>query len=119
MRHEASDLFLRLGTALALLFPAIDAFLNPYSWVAYVPQLFGGIVPDMVMLHTFGIIEIVLGVWILSGRRIFWPSVAATVLILLVVLFNLGDFEVLYRDLAIAAMTFALAIAHRPHRHTA
>lgn len=114
MRHEASDLLLRLGVALAFLYPPIDALLNPFSWVGYLPQFSRGIVPDMVLLHAFGIVEIIIAVWILSGKRIFWPSVAATAILVLIVALNLGDFEVLFRDLSIAAMTLALAVMHRP-----
>ena len=116
MRNESSDLLLRLGAALALLYPPLDAVLNPYSWVGYIPQFARGIVPDMVLLHAFGIVEIILAVWILSGRRIFWPCIAATTILLAIVAFNLRDFEVLFRDLSIAALTLALALMHRAPR---
>ncbi len=116
MRHEASDLLLRLGTALAFLYPPIDAFLNPFSWVGYVPAFLRDLAPEMFLLHAFGVIEIVLAVWILSGRRIFLPCVLATMLLLATVFFNLDDFGILFRDLSLAAMTLALAIAHRPAR---
>lgn len=116
MRHEASDLLLRIGTALAFLFPPLDAFLNPFSWVGYIPNFLRELAPEMLILHTFGILEILLAVWILSGRKIFWPSLAATAFLVLIVLFNSNDFEVLFRDLSIAAMTLALAITHRPIR---
>ncbi len=116
MRHEASDLLLRIGAALSFLYPPIDAFLNPFSWVGYIPQFMRGIVPDMVLLHGFGVLEIVIAVWILSGRRIFWPSVAATAILFFIVATNLNDFEVLFRDVSIAAMTLALAISHRRHQ---
>lgn len=113
MRHEASDLLLRFGVALAFLYPPIDAVLNPYSWVGYLPTFLRDVAPEMVVLHLFGVLEIILAVWILSGRRIFWPSVAATVILFAIVLMNFSEFEVLFRDLSIAAMTLALAITHR------
>lgn len=112
MRYEASDLLLRLATAFAFLYPPLDAFLNPFSWVGYVPAFMRGVVPEMVLLHGFGIIEIILAVWILSGRRIFAPALAATVILLTIVAFNLNDFEVLFRDLSLAGMTLALAVMH-------
>ena len=37
--------------------------------------------PDEVLLHTFGIVEVILALWILSGWRIFWPSAAATLML--------------------------------------
>lgn len=119
MRHEASDLLLRLGVAFAFLYPPLDAFMNPFSWVGYIPSFLREAAPEMFILHTFGILEIVLAVWILSGRKIFWPSLGATTILLVIVAFNLNDFEVLFRDLSIAAMTLALAVMHRPLRKTA
>lgn len=116
MRQEASDLLLRLGTALAFLYPPIDAFLNPFSWVGYMPLFLRDLLPEMLLLHAFGVLQIGLAVWILSGRKIFIPSVLATIILIFIVLFNLNDFGVLFRDLSISAMTLALAILHRPRR---
>lgn len=119
MKNESSDLLLRIGAAFAFLYPPLDAVLNPYSWIGYIPQFARGMVDDMVLLHAFGLIEIVLAVWILSGRRIFWPCIAATLILLAIVAFNLRDFEVLFRDLSIAALTLALALMHRTPKRVA
>ncbi len=112
MRHEAADLLLRLGTALAFLYPPIDAVLNPYTWVGYIPTFLRDLMPEMVILHLFGVLHVVLAVWILSGRRIFIPSLLATVILLLIVVSNLSEFEIVFRDLALSAMTLALAVTH-------
>lgn len=113
---RSATLLLRLGVAFAFLFPPVNAFLDPYSWIGYFPSFLRDIVPDMVLLHTFGLLEVVIGLWILSGKRIFIPSVAATALLVLIVLFNIGDFQVLFRDLSIAAMALALAVLNRPQK---
>ncbi len=112
--QRAVLLLLRFGVAFAFLFPPLNAFLDPYSWIGYFPGFLMDIVPDMVLLHVVGIVEIIIGLWILSGRKIFIPSVAATAMLLLIVLFNLSDFQVLFRDLSIAAMALALALMSRP-----
>lgn len=111
---HTTDLLLRLGVALAFLYPPINAFIDPYSWVGYFPLFVKDVAPEMVLLHVFGIVEIAIGLWILSGKRIFLPSLAATVILLVIVLFNVGDFQVLFRDVSIAAMALALAVLNRP-----
>lgn len=111
---RAVNLLLRIGVAFAFLFPALNAFFDPYSWIGYFPSFLEELIPDTILLHLFGVFQIVIGFWILSGRRIFIPSLIATVLLGLIVLFNLGDFQELFRDLSIMATALALTLLNRP-----
>lgn len=110
-----TDILLRIGVAFAFLYPPLNALTDPYSWIGYFPSfLIDRGVPEMVLLHTFGFFEVVLALWILSGKRIFWPSVVAAAMLMAIVAVNLGDFQVLFRDLSIAGAALALALMHRP-----
>lgn len=104
---------LRAGLAFSFLFPAINAFFDPYSWIGYFPAFMRGFVPDLVLLHSFGVIEIVIALWILSGWKIFWPSLAALLVLLTIVFFDFGDFQVIFRDVSIASIALALVIKNR------
>lgn len=110
------DWILRIGLAFAFLYPPLDAIVDPYSWLGYFPSFMRGIVPDMVLLHSFGAVEILIVLWLLSGWKIFWPSVLSLLMLLSIVFSDRGDFEVVFRDLSIAAMALALAVAHLPKR---
>ncbi len=110
--HRMADLLLRGGVAFAFLYPPINAIWNPYSWLGYFPAWAFGYVPDEVLLHGFGVIEVVIALWILSGWRIFWPSIAAAVMLLAIVIVDFYTFEVLFRDVSIAAAALALALMH-------
>lgn len=107
---KLSGLILRVGLAFAFLYPAINAIFDPYSWIGYFPGLLRDIVPDEVLLHSFGAVEVIIALWILSGWRIFWPSAAATLLLCAIVAFNVPNFQVLFRDLSIAALSLSLAV---------
>ena len=110
-------LLLRVGAALAFLYPPLSAlFGDPYTWFGYVPAFARGYVPDLVLLHAFGIVEIIIGLWILSGYKIFVPAMLATAMLLGIVAFNLSQFDVLFRDVTIACLTFALALMHLPQK---
>ena len=112
---RTTELLLRIGVAFAFLFPAVNAVIDPYSWVGYFPSFLRDLpIGEMVLLHIFGAVEVVVALWLLWGKRLFVPSVVATVLLLLIVAFNLGDFQILFRDLPIAAMALALAVLNRP-----
>ena len=110
---RAANLAVRVGVAFAFLYPPFDALANPDSWIGYFPHVMRGFVPDLVLLHGFGLLEVVIALWLLSGIKIFWPALAATVLLLAIVFFNYQDFEVVFRDLSIAAASLALAIEAR------
>ncbi|MDP3726057.1 MAG: hypothetical protein Q8R36_02575 [bacterium] len=111
------SLVLRIGLAFAFLYPAISAIFNPFAWIGYFPSFAHTIIPnDTLLLHLFGFTEAVIGLWLLSGKNIFYPSIAAAVFLFLIVVFNLSQMDVVFRDLSIFAIAVALAILHSPKR---
>lgn len=115
MIGRTTSVLLRLGVAFAFLYPAIDAFFDPNSWIGYFPKFLHGVVPDLLLLHAFGLLEFAIALWILVGKRLAIPAFGATAMLLAIVLFNLRDFQIVFRDLSIAAMAFALFLeAQRP-----
>jgi len=110
-------LLLRVGAAFAFIYPPISALVgDPYTWIGYFPSFTRGFIDEVVMLHMFGVVEVGIGLWILSGYKIFVPALLATALLLGIVVFNPSEFPILFRDLSIAALTFALALMHAPVR---
>ena len=116
MRSGAAHYLARLGLAFAFLFPPLSALFDPFSWMSYFPRFVRGIVPDLLLLHAFGLVEVIIALWILSGRKIFVPCIAAAALLLAIVVFNLNDFDILFRDVALALFALSLAVAERPRR---
>lgn len=110
-------LLLRVGAAFAFLYPPVAAlFGDPYTWIGYFPSFTRGYMDEVVMLHLFGAVEVLIGLWILSGVRIFIPCILATLMLVAIVIFNASQFDILFRDLSIAALTLSLALMHRPAR---
>lgn len=118
MRINYADWLLRIGLAFAFLYPPVAAWSDPITWLGYVPSyayvLWPGFLSHFVFLHTFGVVEIILALWLLSGWRIYIPAALMGFLLLLIVAANQSQFEVVFRDLSIAATAFALAYLHRP-----
>ncbi|RJQ34279.1 hypothetical protein C4568_02955 [Candidatus Parcubacteria bacterium] len=110
MNRDWASLVLRIGLAFAFLYPPFNALSNPDSWIGYFPAFMQGIVPDGLLLHGFGVVEVIIALWLLSGWKIFWPSSVAAIMLLAIVFFNLSNFEVIFRDISIAAMAITLAI---------
>lgn len=97
------------GVAFSLLYPPIAAISDPYSWIGYFPSFIQNLpIETMTLLHVFGVVEVVLALWILSGWRIYIPSAITAVLLIAIVVFNMSQFPVLFRDISIAAAAIAL-----------
>ncbi len=120
-KARAAHFLLRAGAAFAFLYPAINAWSDPESWIGYFPPfvLSAGAsvgLNDLTVLHLFGAVEIAIALWFLWGRHLFWPSALATLMLLVIVAFNMTQMQVVFRDLSIAALTLALALTHLPHK---
>ena len=110
---KTAEYILRGGLAFAFLYPPYSAIMEPESWIGFFPQFLRDIAGnETILLHGFGIIEVIIALWILFGRNIFIPSVIAAIMLLSIVLFNWGAMEILFRDLSIFAMALALAVQH-------
>lgn len=104
---------LRIGLAFAFLYPPYAAAVDPYAWIGFFPQFARDIVGnDTILLHMFGVVEVVLALWLLFGRNIFIPSALAACMLLGIVVFNWGAMPIIFRDLSIFAMAVALALEH-------
>ena len=102
---------LRIGAAFAFLYPPVAAVFDPVSWFGYFPHFIRALpIDSLVLLHSFGIIEVVLALWMLSGWRIRIPALLMTVMLLVIVAFNLAQIDIVFRDLSIVALTLALAL---------
>jgi hypothetical protein len=107
---HVTNVMLRAGVAFAFLYPPIDALFDPYTWIGYLPHFVRGFVPDIVALYSFGILEILIALWILWGKRILMPSLTAVIILVLIIFLNLKDFQIIFRDIPIALMAAVLAI---------
>src|SRR3989338_1336982 len=96
--QKAADILLRAGVAFAFLYPPIDALFDPTSWFAYFPSYIRHLAPEPLLLHGFGALEVVLALWILSGKKIFYPCLAATLILVAIVISATADFQVVFRE---------------------
>jgi hypothetical protein len=116
LHAHAAYLALRAGVAFAFLYPPVNALSDPNSWIGYYPAFLRANFTDTTLLISFGIIEVAIALWILSGWKIFYPSLIAAGILVVIVVLNLVQFQVLFRDLSIAAAALALAIISNPNR---
>lgn len=114
-KHEFVEILLRVGVAIAFVYPAVEASFYPDAWVGFFPLWMRDLsLDDTLMLHLFGASEILIALWILIGKKIFIPSILASGYLLLIIVLNWKFMDLLFRDIAILAIPFSLAIMNYP-----
>ena len=113
---KKADLIVRIAVAFAFLSPPINAFSHPDAWVGYFPPFMLALAEGELLLYLFGIVEVGIALWLLSGWRVSFPALAAAAMLVAIVVFNPAELQVLFRDLSIAAAALALAIIHWPKK---
>lgn len=108
-----ATLLLRLGIGFVFIYAAVSSFLEPLNWVGFFPQFLRSLVPENILLPAFSLYELVIGLWLLVGKNLFAVSFLAAVSLLGIVLFNLGSFDILFRDLGLFFAALALVFMSR------
>ncbi len=106
---------LRFGVAFTFLYASISAFINPIPWLGYFPDFMRAWGIDATLLFTWGGGELVIGLWLLSGYRIFLPSIAAAGLMLGIFLTDFDSLNIIFRNVCILCTSISLAIISNPH----
>jgi len=117
MKNEKLALFLlRLGIASVFLYAAIAATLEPSNWVGYLPQFLRRIFPEGTLLRLFSAYQVVLSLWLLSGKKLLYPSVLSVLTFIAIIIANIGQLDIVFRDIAILFAALSLAVVSKDSR---
>ncbi|MDO8430726.1 MAG: hypothetical protein Q7S72_01945 [Candidatus Taylorbacteria bacterium] len=106
---------LRFGVAFTFLYASISAFIDPAPWLGYFPDFMRAWDIDNILLLTWGGGELIIGLWLLSGYRIFLPSIASAGLMLGIFLTDFDSLHIIFRNVCILCTSISLAIISNPH----
>ena len=114
MQNEKLVSFLlRLGLASVLLYASLASILDPNSWIGFLPEKMREMFPAATLLTIFSIYEIVLALWLLSDYKIFYAALLAALTMAAVVVTNIQQLDIVFRDVAILFSALALAALKR------
>lgn len=99
---------LRVGLAFVFIYASIEMYIHPANFLKYTPSFIFNIVPVKLFLHSFGIAELLLAIWLLTKRSSKYSSLLSIFLMVGIVVFNMEHFNVLFRNVAIAFGAVAL-----------
>lgn len=109
-RKNLISFFLRLAISIPFLYAAMAAFLTPESWIGFLPGWIGLIMPVEIALSAFSIYQIVLSLWLLSGKWLQYSSPLASVTLLGITIFNLGALDIVFRDVGLLLAAVSLIL---------
>ncbi len=102
--------FLRLGISIVFFYAAVASFLNPNNWIGFLPQWMRNIFPAELLLFAFSFYELILGTWLISGKKIFYAAILSSLTLFLIITSNISELDVLFRDIAILSSAVALIL---------
>jgi uncharacterized membrane protein YphA (DoxX/SURF4 family) len=116
-REKIAWLVLRIGVALPLLYAAFGSLTNPNDWIGYFPGFIQSLAPAKFLLVGHAIFTGILALWLLSGKKIFLPSILAALFATGIIITNWNELEIVFRDITLVAAGIALALhAYSPKR---
>lgn len=101
---------LRIAIAFAFAYAGIAGLMTPSSWVGYLPSFVSYAMPPTVALTAWSIFEIFFAGYVLTGWRDRFVGFLAAILLVLMVVFNVSQISILFRDLSLAVAAAALAV---------
>ena len=101
---------LRVGGSAVFLYAAIAATINPAAWLGYIPAALDIFFPPTQFLILFSLFELILGLWLLSGRKTFHAAVLSSITMLAITVGNITALDIVFRDIAILFSNVALAV---------
>lgn len=112
--QDRNKIILRIGLAFVLFYAGISAFIHPYDWIGFVPtwaNRFG--MSQIIALHLHSVVEIILGLWLIIGKKLRLAAVLTAIdigTILLISGFDRTVFLATFRDVGLVAMAIYLAL---------
>jgi hypothetical protein len=108
---------LRLGLAFVYGYVAVEIYLVPANFIKYIPPQVLTYLPHDQFLMIFGIFEILLTLWFISGWHTEYPALISFFAMAGIIAPNLDYFSILFRNVAIATASLSLSILDWKH-HT-
>lgn len=108
-KNKLAVWFLRIGLIFVYMYATIEIYLSPDNFLKYVPSFMLELVPIDLFLFAFGVFEIALSIWLLTGWKGEYAAIVSFLMMVGIVAFNGEYFQILFRNVAIGFGSLALA----------
>ena len=110
--NPKATLFLRLSLTVAFGYAGVGSLLEPAVWIGYLPSFVSRQSFAPTLLMFFSVIELGLAAWLLSGWKTKFAAILAGLMLTGIVLANISDLTIVFRDLALIFSAIALFLLY-------
>ena len=107
-KSDAVSWLLRIGLAIVFLYAAISSLQHPLVWAGFLPNFLTRAVNGTTLIKLFAIYELVLSVWLLSGKYHKFSSLLAALTLIGIIVTNPSQLITTFRDIGLVFMALAL-----------
>lgn len=107
---------LRLSLGFAFIYAAISHYFAPDSWLQFYPELMQEIASENWYIWTTSLGELAFGLAIISGRFTHYLAILSALALSAILVFNLDQMFILFRDVSLIGASIALAVLHKSER---
>ncbi|OIO80356.1 hypothetical protein AUJ84_03885 [Candidatus Pacearchaeota archaeon CG1_02_32_132] len=111
-KEYLADLSLRIGLGFVFVYVAFSAFMDPNSWVGFIPS-FLRVIGEGLAINLHIAFNLILGLWLFSGKGKYYSAIVSVVALFLIVTFNLGAIDIIFRDIGLILSAIALALLNK------
>ncbi len=109
-QKQLASFLLRCAIASVFVYAAVASFLTPDNWIGFFPIFLRHLFLQNILLGGFSVYELVLALWLLSGKYTFFAAIFSALTLSGVVIFNLDQLDIVFRDFAIILAAASLAV---------
>lgn len=103
----------RASIASAYLYAGLGSLLDPNSWIGFLPSFIRNSGYGLTALTIFSIIEVILSIWIISGKKAYLSSALSSLMMFLIIVFNLELLDIVFRDIPILFASMGLMVMYK------
>ncbi len=108
---DAAAWVLRLGLAFVFAYAGVQSLQHPLEWIGYMPKMLTSHFDANTLLKVFSVAQLLLAVWLLTGKYLRFAALFAAAMLAGITLFNIPQMVITFRDVGLTAMALALAMS--------
>jgi len=108
MKSNSAATILRWGLAFVFFYAAIASLLDPGNWIVFLPGFLAASPYAGMLLAVFSLYQLILAGMLFWGRQLYWASLLATITFAGIVVINVQESSIVFRDVGLAFSGLAL-----------